>query len=180
MRVAELPAQAQVFRLARASRIIYGVMAPLLLLFGVGQPALGIAQLIGAGGLSSGIGWFVALIIGFQGLGGVAMALTACRLFGHTRTRLILADAGVTYDTFWETRHTDWANIAQIGPTTLGFSAVDAFLLHRPATLQLRWYGFPFLRLLPRTAIPITGFSRSWWDGPLAEAIRRYAPHLGA
>lgn len=174
------PSQAQVFRLAQSTRIIYGIMAPLMLLFGVIQPVMGIAQLIGAGGLASGIGWFVALIIGFLGLSGILMVLLACRLFGHTQTRLILSADGVTYDTFWESLHTDWANVARIGPTTLGAIAIDAFLLHRPATRRLRWYGFPFLRILPRAALPITGFGRAWGDDPLAAAIRRYAPQLGA
>lgn len=126
MRVAELPAQAQVFRLARATRIIYGVMAPLLLLMGVGLPAFGADLLIRFGGIVGGTDWPLAAMFGFFLLYGVAMTLTACRLFGHTRTRLILSDAGVTYDTFWETLHTDWG------------------------------------------------------DDPLAEAIRRYAPQLGA
>lgn len=105
----------------------------------------------------------------------VAMFLLAFRLFGHTKTMLIMSHRGVVFDSFWEKVETSWENIDRIATIPMGGVASEAFLLKTSVPVVYRWGKFPFIRIQP-VNIPLSGFGRSYGDDPFASALRTYAP----
>ena len=105
----------------------------------------------------------------------IMTSLLAFRIYGHTKTVLVLSDEGVVFDSFWEKMIVPWDNIERIATIPIGGVASEAFLLRTAVPLFYRWGTFPFLRMKP-VHIPISGFGRSYGDTSLAQAIQHYAP----
>jgi hypothetical protein len=170
-------AERAVFYLPPLYHAIYSVLSPLMCISGGVMIGAGFFFALITQDVFSGFTWISFLTLLFCGILGIFMILVSFRLFGYTKTQLILSPHGIVLDTFWEVIQTPWENVERIGTIPIGLASSEAFLLRKPPQRIHRWGAFPFLGF-QSDSIPMSGFGRSWGDDRVANAIRRYAPSL--
>lgn len=115
----------------------------------------------------SGLEFLTALITILGLLLGVFLISMAKRM------RIVLSEQKIEYYGEWCHFQTTWDNIERIGSLGLG----EALLLRQPVPAQ----GWLSRFVKSKTSfLLIGGFGQTWGDGPFAQDLKRYLPHLFA